>query len=112
VPALPPYIHSRSPSGNGFQPCCPSATPTIRSDATALASPRGAFSRSWCRFWSSDAPSRGSPTSLARRARCVEKARRVDRLGGMERIREICLEAYDRLIGLELSEMAVDCCTT
>jgi hypothetical protein len=30
----------------------------------------------------------------------------------MERIREICLEAYDRLIGLELSEMAVDCCTT
>jgi hypothetical protein len=30
----------------------------------------------------------------------------------MERLREICLEAYDRLIGLELSEVAVDCCTT
>src|ERR671914_2640254 len=33
-------------------------------------------------------------------------------LGVMERLREICLEAYDRLIGLELSEVAVDCCIT
>jgi hypothetical protein len=30
----------------------------------------------------------------------------------MERLRQICLEAYDRLIGRELSEVAVDCCTT
>jgi IS5 family transposase len=30
----------------------------------------------------------------------------------MERLRQICLEAYDRLIGLELSEVAVDCCVT
>jgi hypothetical protein len=30
----------------------------------------------------------------------------------MERLREICLEAYDRLIGLKLSEVAVDCCIT
>jgi hypothetical protein len=30
----------------------------------------------------------------------------------MERLRPICLEAYDRLIGSELSEVAVDCCTT
>ena len=30
----------------------------------------------------------------------------------MERLREICLEAYDRLIGLELSEVAVDGCVT
>jgi hypothetical protein len=30
----------------------------------------------------------------------------------MERLREISLTAYDRLIGLELSEVAVDCCTT
>jgi hypothetical protein len=29
-------------------------------------------------------------------------------LGLMERLREVCLEAYDRLIGLELSEVAVD----
>jgi transposase len=30
----------------------------------------------------------------------------------MERLRQICLDAYDRLIGLELSEVAVDCCLT
>ena len=33
-------------------------------------------------------------------------------LGLMERLRQICLEAYDRLIGLELSEVAVDGCIT
>ena len=33
-------------------------------------------------------------------------------LGVMERLRHICLDAYDRLIGLELSEVAVDCCLT
>ena len=33
-------------------------------------------------------------------------------LGLMERLREICLETYDRLIGLELSEVAVDGCVT
>jgi len=33
-------------------------------------------------------------------------------LGVMERLREICLDAYDRLIGLELSEVAVDGCIT
>ena len=33
-------------------------------------------------------------------------------LGLMERLREICLDAYDRLIGLKLSEVAVDCCVT
>ena len=33
-------------------------------------------------------------------------------LGVMERLREISLDAYDRLIGLELTEVAVDCCIT
>ena len=33
-------------------------------------------------------------------------------LGVMERLREISLKAYDRLIGLELSEVAVDGCLT
>jgi transposase len=33
-------------------------------------------------------------------------------LGVMERLREICLDAYDHLIGLELSEVAVDRCVT
>jgi transposase len=33
-------------------------------------------------------------------------------LGVMERLRKICLDAYDRLIGLELSDLAVDGCVT
>ena len=33
-------------------------------------------------------------------------------LGVMEQLRKICLDAYDRLIGLELCEVAVDCCVT
>jgi hypothetical protein len=33
-------------------------------------------------------------------------------LGVMERLRRICLDAYDRLTGLELSEVAVDGCVT
>ncbi len=33
-------------------------------------------------------------------------------LGVIERLREMSLEAYDRAIGLELSELAVDCCIT
>ena len=33
-------------------------------------------------------------------------------LGLMDRLRRICLETYDRLIGLKLSEVAVDCCVT
>jgi len=33
-------------------------------------------------------------------------------LGVIERLREMALDAYDRVIGLELSELAVDCCIT
>jgi transposase len=33
-------------------------------------------------------------------------------LGVMEHLRQICLDAYDRLIGLELCKVAVDCCVT
>jgi transposase len=33
-------------------------------------------------------------------------------LGVMERLRQICFDAYDRLIGLELQEVAVECCIT
>lgn len=33
-------------------------------------------------------------------------------LGLMEKLREIVLETYDRLIGLELADMAVDGCIT
>ncbi len=33
-------------------------------------------------------------------------------IGVIDALREAVLEAYDRLIGLELSEVAVDCCIT
>ncbi len=33
-------------------------------------------------------------------------------IGAMDALREIVLEAYDRYIGLELCEVAVDCCIT
>src|SRR4051794_12772249 len=33
-------------------------------------------------------------------------------LGLMEKLRDVCLEAYDRLIGLELADVAVDGCIT
>jgi transposase len=50
-------------------------------------------------------------------ASCSESTlrRRRDKwieLGVMDRLREICLDAYERFIGLKLSEVAVDCCTT
>src|SRR3712207_2868414 len=32
--------------------------------------------------------------------------------GAMEKLREMVLEAYDRIIGLEVSDIAVDCCIT
>jgi transposase len=32
--------------------------------------------------------------------------------GAMEKLHEMVLEAYDRIIGLELSDVAVDCCIT
>ena len=33
-------------------------------------------------------------------------------LGAMDELRELVLEAYDRFVGLELSDIAVDCCIT
>ncbi len=33
-------------------------------------------------------------------------------MGVIDELREAVLEAYDRFIGLELSEVAVDCCIT
>ena len=33
-------------------------------------------------------------------------------LGAMDALRELVLEAYDRFVGLELPDVAVDCCIT
>jgi hypothetical protein len=72
-------IHPQEPIWQRFSALLPERRTDHPLGCPALASPRGSFSRSWCKSWSSEAPTRGSPTSLARRARCVEKARGVDR---------------------------------
>ncbi len=56
--------------------------------------------------------SKGSPRSLALRARLRRRRDEWIGLGLMEKLREISLGAYERLIGLELSDLAVDGCIT
>ena len=58
-----------------------------------------------CAYWRIADASCSESTLRRRRDEWIE-------LGLMDRLRRICLEAYDRLIGLELSEVAVDCCIT
>ena len=111
MPALEPYLIE--PIWQQFsKPSFPSTAPTIRSDATVRASPRGSSSRSWllvlvfgCAYHRIADDSCSESTLRRRRDEWIE-------LGVMERLREISLDAYDRLIGLELSEVALDCCVT
>jgi hypothetical protein len=110
VPTLPPYLIE--PIFQQFEDLLPERRTDHPLNATARASPRGSSSRSWCRFWSS-----ALAYERIADAACSESLLRRRRdewieLGVMERLRRICLEAYDRLIGLELSELAVDGCTT
>jgi hypothetical protein len=113
VPALPPYIN-RSPSGSNSKPSSQNTGSTIRSVATGGASPITWSSRSWSRSWCSAAPMGRSPTGPARRAPsgASEASDEWIELGLVERLRKIALAAYDRYIGLEPSEVAVDCCIT
>ena len=60
MPALQPYIIE--PIWERLKPSCPRGRSTIRSAATGPASPIEWFSRSSLRFWSSAAPTGGSPT--------------------------------------------------
>jgi hypothetical protein len=80
--------------------------------ATDLGCPTGWSSRSFfevlvfgCAYWRI-ADEECSATTLRRRRDEWIEARLMDEL------RQIVLEAYDRFIGLELSEVAVDCCIT
>jgi hypothetical protein len=58
-----------------------------------------------CAYWRIADESCSESTLRRRRDEWIE-------LGVMETLREIALEAYDRLIGLEVSEVAVDGCIT
>jgi hypothetical protein len=60
----------------------------------------------------SGAPTGGSQTSLALKSTLRRRRDEWIGLGLMETLREIVLEAYDRLIGLELGDLAVDGCIT
>jgi hypothetical protein len=93
-------------------PSFPNAMWIIPSAATTPASPIGWSSRSWFRSWSSAlayeriADRSCSATTLRRR-----RDEWID-AGVMERLRGMVLEAYDRMIGFDLSDVAVDCCIT
>jgi hypothetical protein len=58
-----------------------------------------------CAYWRIADESCSESTLRRRRDEWIE-------LGLMERLREISLQAYDRLIGLELSDLALDGCIT
>ena len=58
-----------------------------------------------CAYWRIADNSCSESTLRRRRNEWIE-------LGLMEKLREISLQAYDRLIGLELTDLAVDGCTT
>jgi transposase len=59
----------------------------------------------WCAYERIADASCSESTLRRRRDEWIE-------LAVMERLREICLDAYDRLIGLEFSEVAIDGCVT
>jgi Transposase DDE domain len=93
-------------------PSCPRERPTIRSVATGGASPTGALFEKLvqilvfgCAYERIADGSCSESTLRRRRDEWIE-------LGVMERLREISLDAYDRLIGLELADLAVDGCLT
>ena len=58
-----------------------------------------------CAYWRIADESCSDTTLRRRRDEWID-------LGVMDALREIVLEAYDRFIGLELSEVVVDCCIT
>jgi hypothetical protein len=91
--------------------CCPNATWIIRSAAAALAFPTGDF--------------REALAGVSSRLRLLEDLRegmlchhlrrRRDEwieVGAMDALEGIVRETYDRVVGLELEEFAVDCCIT
>ena len=112
MPAIPPYIH-RSPFGNNSVLFCPSEKCIILWDVTARASPTGWLSTSWgfqvlvfgCAYRRIADDSCSATTLRERRDEWIA-------CGVIEKLRQIALEAYDRLIGLQLAEVAVDGCIT
>ena len=110
MPALPPYIIE--PIFQQFSALLPERETSHPLGCHRPRIPTGSSSRSSFRFlvfgcaYEKIADGSCSATTLRdRRDEWIE-------LGVIERLREMSLEAYDRAIGLELSELAVDCCIT
>jgi hypothetical protein len=95
-----------------FLACCPNMSMTIRWDVIGRGSRmRWSSTNSW-KPWSS-----ALATSVVADSTCSATTlrRRRDewiRLGVWDRLRLARLDAYDRLIGLDLADLAVDGCTT
>jgi transposase len=58
-----------------------------------------------CAYWRIADEKCSATTLRRRRDEWIEE-------GVMEKLRELALETYDRLVGLELADLAVDCCIT
>jgi hypothetical protein len=113
MPAVPRYIIE--PIWEQFCALLPERDEwIIRSAATALVSPIRWSSRSWCRSWCSAARTGGSLTRDAPPPPCAasEASDEWIKAGAMDALEGIVREAYDRIVGLELEEVAVDCCIT
>ena len=112
MPALQPYLSSPF-SGNSLRPCYPSERQIIRSAVTGGASHRqGAL-----RETGAGVGVRGCAYERIAEEGCSATTLRRPRdewieAGVMATLRELALEAYDKLIGLQLSDVAVDCCIT
>ena len=108
-----PHCHhtSSSPSGNSFRPCAREPHDHPLGCHRSRIPERVVFEKLvqvlvfGCAYDRIADASCSESTLRRRRDEWIE-------LGVMERLREICLDAYDRLIGLELSEVAVDGCIT
>lgn len=76
--------------------------------------PIGWSSRNSCRFWSSVVLTRELPIAHVRQPPCVADATSGSKRGDGRARRNSArsLRSYDRIIGLELSDIGVDCCIT
>ena len=89
-----------------------SMIPLIRWAATGPGSATGSSSRSWSRSCGSAAPMSRSPTAPARPPRSGTAATSGSRPGSSRELKQIARDAYDRIVGLVLEELAVDGCIT
>src|SRR4051794_35482229 len=85
---------------------------TIHWAVTDPASTMRWSSTSSSRSWSTGPATSGSPMLAARPRRCAGAATSGSAWAVWDRLRLACLDAYDHMIGLDLTDLAVDGCTT